>query len=92
MKALLTLVAKVAASGAVVGGGVAFLVFFGPRPTPAYADIYSPLAQAAGFLAPPPGGGPKLRVRAATARRIRPSDRFVREVEAVCGAGSVVLK
>jgi len=38
------------------------------------------------------GGGPKLRVRAATARRIRPSDRFVREVEAVCGAGSVVLK
>ncbi len=33
-----------------------------------------------------------LRVRAATARRIRPSDTFVREAEAVCGAGSVVLK
>lgn len=33
-----------------------------------------------------------LRVRAATARRIRPSDGFVREVEAVCGTGTVVLK
>lgn len=38
------------------------------------------------------GTGPKLRVRAATARRIRPSDHFVRDVEAVCGAGSVTLK
>jgi DNA polymerase-3 subunit alpha len=37
-------------------------------------------------------GGTHLRVRAATARRIRPSDTFVRDVEAVCGAGSVVLK
>jgi hypothetical protein len=62
MKGLLTLVAKVAASSAVVGGALAFLVFFGPRPTPAYADIYAPLAQAAGFLPPPPGGGPTLRV------------------------------
>jgi DNA polymerase-3 subunit alpha len=38
------------------------------------------------------GAGPPLRVRAATARRIKPTDHFVREVEAVCGAGSVVLK
>ena len=39
------------------------------------------------------GRGPNaLRVRAATARRIRPSDGFVREVEAVCGTGTVVLK
>ena len=30
--------------------------------------------------------------RAGTARRIKPSDLFVREVEAVCGLGSVVLK
>jgi hypothetical protein len=37
-------------------------------------------------------GGASLRVRAATARRIRPSDTFVRDVEAVCGAGSVLLK
>ena len=33
-----------------------------------------------------------LRVRAATARRIKPSDLFVRDVEAVCGAGAVLLK
>jgi len=38
------------------------------------------------------GSGPALRVRAATARRIKPTDHFVREVEAVCGPGSVVLK
>jgi len=38
------------------------------------------------------GGPQKLRVRAATARRIRPSDVFVRDVEAVCGSGTVVLK
>jgi DNA polymerase-3 subunit alpha len=38
------------------------------------------------------GAGPKLRVRTATAHRIRPSDVFVRDVEAVCGAGSVQLK
>jgi DNA polymerase-3 subunit alpha len=38
------------------------------------------------------GAGSKLRVRAATARRIRPSDHFVRDVEAVCGSGSVALK
>ena len=37
-------------------------------------------------------GQTRLRVRAATARRIRPSDVFVRDVEAVCGAGSVLLK
>jgi DNA polymerase III subunit alpha len=37
-------------------------------------------------------GGRALRVRAATARRIKPSDLFVRDVEAVCGSGSVVLK
>ncbi|MEO8070508.1 MAG: hypothetical protein ABI652_03835 [Acidobacteriota bacterium] len=38
------------------------------------------------------GGPTTLRVRAATARRIRPSDGFVRDVEAVCGTGSVLLK
>jgi DNA polymerase-3 subunit alpha len=38
------------------------------------------------------GAGPKLRVRASTARRIKPSDSFVRAVETVCGAGSVSLK
>ena len=37
-------------------------------------------------------GGQPLLVRAGTARRIKPSDLFVREVEAVCGLGSVVLK
>jgi DNA polymerase-3 subunit alpha len=44
------------------------------------------------FVVEVPGNGHGLRVRAATARRIRPSDSFVRDVEAVCGAGSVVLK
>ncbi len=38
------------------------------------------------------GGPHPLRVRAATARRIKPSDLFVREVEAVCGSGTVLLK
>jgi DNA polymerase-3 subunit alpha len=38
------------------------------------------------------GAGPALRVRTATAHRVRPSDHFVRDVEAVCGAGSVLLK
>jgi len=38
------------------------------------------------------GVPPPLRVRAATARRIKPHDGFVRDVEAVCGPGSVVLK
>jgi hypothetical protein len=37
-------------------------------------------------------GDRHLRVRAGTARRIRPSDHFVKDVEAVCGAGSVILK
>jgi DNA polymerase-3 subunit alpha len=37
-------------------------------------------------------GSSRLRVRAATARRIKPSESFVRDVEAVCGAGTVVLK
>jgi hypothetical protein len=37
-------------------------------------------------------GPTPLRVRAATARRIRPSDHFVRDVEALCGAGAVTLK
>ena len=37
-------------------------------------------------------GNAPLRVRADTARRIRPTDHFVKDVEAVCGAGSVVLK
>ena len=38
------------------------------------------------------GRGPHLRTRVATARRIRPSDQFVRDVEALCGSGAVVLK
>jgi DNA polymerase-3 subunit alpha len=33
-----------------------------------------------------------LRVRTASGLRIQPSDRFVRDVEAICGAGAVVLK
>jgi DNA polymerase-3 subunit alpha len=33
-----------------------------------------------------------LRVRADTARRVKPSDHLVRDVEAICGSGSVVLK
>jgi len=37
-------------------------------------------------------GQTNLRVRAATARRVRPSDWFVRDVEALVGAGSVSLK
>lgn len=52
---------KIVASGALLAVAAVFLVFFGPRPTPAYADIYGPLTQAAGFLAPPPGS-PTLRV------------------------------
>jgi DNA polymerase-3 subunit alpha len=38
------------------------------------------------------GSGPAIRVRASTARRIRPSDGFVRAVEAVLGPGAVSLK
>ncbi len=38
------------------------------------------------------GQSPHLRVRTGTARRIRPTEHFVRDVEAVCGAGSVMLK
>ncbi len=38
------------------------------------------------------GSGPHLRARVSTSRRIKPSDQFVRDVEAVCGAGAVVLK
>ena len=38
------------------------------------------------------GAGPKMRVRASTARRIKPSDDFIRAVEGVCGSGSVSLK
>jgi DNA polymerase-3 subunit alpha len=37
-------------------------------------------------------GRSALRVRAATARRITPSDRFVRDVEALCGAGAVHMR
>jgi hypothetical protein len=38
------------------------------------------------------GGAQKLRVRTAIARRIRPTEMFIRDVEAICGAGSVTLK
>jgi DNA polymerase-3 subunit alpha len=44
------------------------------------------------FVVEVPGAERPLRVRAATARRIRPSDMFVRDVEAVCGAGSVTMR
>ncbi len=37
-------------------------------------------------------GGRPMRVRAATARRIRPSELFVKDVESVCGPGSVRLR
>jgi DNA polymerase-3 subunit alpha len=37
-------------------------------------------------------GGRPMRVRAATTRRIRPSEHFVKEVESVCGPGSVRLR
>jgi hypothetical protein len=37
-------------------------------------------------------GGRPMRVRAGTARRIRPSEHFVREVESLCGPGSVRLR
>jgi hypothetical protein len=37
-------------------------------------------------------GSRNMRVRAVTARRIRPSEEFIRAVEAVCGTGSVVMK
>jgi DNA polymerase-3 subunit alpha len=37
-------------------------------------------------------GQRQMRVRTATARRVRPSDGFVRDVEAVCGPGSVSLR
>ena len=33
-----------------------------------------------------------LRVRAVTARRVRPSDTFVKDVEAECGTGTVLLR
>jgi len=36
-------------------------------------------------------GGGRLRVRAATARRIKPSDSFVKDVEGICGVGSVTM-
>jgi DNA polymerase-3 subunit alpha len=38
------------------------------------------------------GKAPALRVRAAISHRVKPSDRFVRDVEAICGAGSVTLR
>jgi DNA polymerase-3 subunit alpha len=38
------------------------------------------------------GGKDHCRVRVGTARRIRPSEPFVRDVEAICGGQSVVLK
>ncbi|HUF47123.1 MAG TPA: DNA polymerase III subunit alpha [Vicinamibacterales bacterium] len=37
-------------------------------------------------------GGRPMRVRTATARRIRPSETFVKDVESVCGPGSVRLR
>jgi DNA polymerase-3 subunit alpha len=37
-------------------------------------------------------GAVGLRVRVATARRVKPSDHLVRDVEAVCGSGTVVFR
>jgi DNA polymerase-3 subunit alpha len=37
------------------------------------------------------GPNPPMHVRIAIAHRVRPSDRFVRDVEAICGAGTVTL-
>ncbi len=39
-----------------------------------------------------PGGTGGLRVRTATSHRIRPSEGFVRDVEALCGPGTVHLR
>jgi hypothetical protein len=44
------------------------------------------------FVVEANGAGPHLRTRVMTARKIRPSDQFVRDVETVCGAGTVILK
>ena len=44
------------------------------------------------FLVDVNGRAPSLRVRTATAHRIQPSDRFVNDVEAICGSGAVTLK
>jgi DNA polymerase-3 subunit alpha len=44
------------------------------------------------FVVDVAGGERPLRVRAATARRIKPSEHFVRDVEALCGAGSVTMR
>jgi len=38
------------------------------------------------------GAGPHLLVRAGSARRVRPSDQLVKDIEAICGAGAVSLK
>jgi DNA polymerase-3 subunit alpha len=38
------------------------------------------------------GANPAMRVRTGISRRIRPSDTFVKDVEAICGQGSVTLK
>jgi DNA polymerase-3 subunit alpha len=38
------------------------------------------------------GQAPAMRVRTAISHRVKPSDRFVRDVEAICGAGSVSLR
>jgi hypothetical protein len=55
------LLARLAASGLVLSGAVVFVISFGPRATPAHADIYGPLLQAAGFLPAPPGSGTTQR-------------------------------
>lgn len=53
---LVTAVLKVFGSSAVLGAAVWFLLTFGPRPTPAHADIYTRVATTAGFLIPPTRG------------------------------------
>jgi len=52
-----TLVARAVASSALLGGALAFLWVFGPRPTPVHADVYSSLVTAAGVMPPAGEGG-----------------------------------
>jgi DNA polymerase-3 subunit alpha len=44
------------------------------------------------FLVEVPGRNGPMRVRTATSQRVRPTDQFVRDVEGVCGAGSVTMR
>jgi hypothetical protein len=58
---LATVLTRVLGSGVFVAGAAIFLWTFGPRPETVHADIYAPLASAAGFLRPPGGEGTAIR-------------------------------